>query len=114
MENQEQVDKRIKELIVKAAKGAGPGDLAEIGTQLSGYAYLIAEELKNIVVFEAERWLEIRKTASSDKMAEKLYDATDEGKETILLKFKLKYIERVISSINRRLKIAEGEAYNRI
>lgn len=106
-------DKRIKELIIEAAKGASVPILADIGVKLSGYYSLLSDEFENIIVFQADRWLELRATAKSDKMADKLWDATNEGKRGNVLRFKLKYLEKVISSINRRLKVAEGESFNR-
>lgn len=113
MENQKQIDERIKELIIEAAKGASPGDLSEIGVKLSAYSALLAEEFENLVVFQADKWLDLRKDTTSDKMADKLWDATTEGKRSNVLRIQLKYIEKVISSINRRLRVKEGESFNR-
>ena len=109
----ESIDNRIKELIIQAAKGASPGDLSEIGVKLSAYSSLLAEEFENLIVFQADAWLELRKGVTSDKMADKLWDATNEGKRSNVLRIQLKYIEKVISSINRRLRVKEGESYNR-
>ena len=112
MKNQN-IDNRIKELIIQAAKGASPGDLSEIGVKLSGYYALLGEEFQDLIVFQADRWLELRKDAKSDKMADRLWDATEEGKRSNVLRFKLKYLERVMAQINRRLRVAEGESFNR-
>ena len=112
MKNQN-IDNRIKELITQAAKGASPGDLSEIGVKLSAYSSLLAEEFENLIIFQADMWLELRKGASSDKMADRLWDATKEGKRSNVMRLQLKYLEKVISSINRRLRVKEGESFNR-
>src|SRR3990167_8814221 len=107
------IDEEIKKLILEARDGTSPGRLSEIGVSLSAYSSLLAEEFENLIVFQADAWLELRKGVTSDKMADKLWDATNEGKRSNVLRIQLKYIEKVISSINRRLRVKEGESYNR-
>ena len=103
--------KPIKELLQEVEQGAGVGRLADIAVQLTAYYAKLSEEFKDIEVFRADRWLDIRKDVKSDTMAEKTYLATPEGKAWNTLRIQLKYIEKTISSIKLRLKVAEGERY---
>ena len=107
MENNE-----IKNLILEARGGTSPGRLAEIAVELSGHYAFLSEQFGDIEIFRAARWLDIRKDVKSDTMAEKTWLASKEGQEWTKLRIQLKFIEKCISTIRLRLKIAEGERYN--
>lgn len=105
---------KIKSLIEESV-GTNPGRLSEIMVELSAiYAY-VGQKLEDILVFKADRWLEIRKREDikSDKNAERIWEATPEGKDEIRFRSQLKYLEKVIGSIKFRLKIKEGESFGR-
>jgi len=105
----------IRKLIEEVRDGqASPPRLAVIQEQLAAEMYLLADELANIEVFWADWWLTKRKTASSDKATDMELDATPDGKQRMKLRFQLKYLERTISSIKRRLEISKAEMYNRV
>src|SRR3990167_8864622 len=99
---QESELKTIKDLILEISDGASIPRLAEIAVQLTGYYARLSEEFGDIEVFRAERWLDIRKEVKSDTMAEKTYLAGDQGKLWNDKRIKLKYIEKVVSSIKLR------------
>ena len=106
----------IKALINEARDGTNPGRLSEIAVSLSGWYAYIAEQLDRVLVFKADRWLQIRnddERVKSDKMADRLWDASSEGKDEIHYRVQLKYIEKVISTIKMRLRIKEGESFGR-
>jgi len=89
-----------------------PGDLAEYRLWLAAeYGYL-SEKLSQILKEKPERWLEIRQRSdtSSDKIADRLWETTDSGKEETTLKISLKTIEKLSSAISSRLKMYETEA----
>lgn len=105
----------IRKLILESREGATPPRLSEIAVELSSYYATLSEEMENVLVFKADRWLELRNKdyVKSDKMADKLWDASDEGKQEIRLRSQLKYIEKVLSNIRMRLRIREGESFGR-
>ena len=103
--------KPIKDLLLEVQEGASVGRLADIAVQLTSYYATLSEDFKDIEVFRADRWLELRKGVKSDTMAEKMWLATSEGKNWNGLRIQLKYIEKTISSIKLRLKVAEGERF---
>lgn len=107
------MENRVKELLHEVVVGQAPGKLADIRTELSAWLARFADELENILVFKADRWLEIRakEGVKSDKMADRLWDATVEGKQEIHLRSQIKYIERVISSIRTQLRVKESESF---
>lgn len=106
-------DSRIRALI-EESRGVNPSRLSEIQLELSAWYSTLAEELGNIEVFMADRWLELRKETKSDRMADRLWDATPEGKQRTKLRIQVKFIEKQISSIKRRLDVARQEAWNQI
>jgi hypothetical protein len=106
--------KPLKELILEVQEGdVPPGRMAEIVTQMSSWSATIGEALKNTQLFKADRWLEIRKDTTSDKMADRLWDATPEGKEEMNLRSQLKYLDKIIGSLKLRLRTLESEAWGR-
>lgn len=108
-------DSRIKELIVEVREGkASPSRLSEIQQELSAWYATIGEELSDIESLVADYWIELRKETTSDKMADKQLDASESGKRRIKLRIQAKYIEKVISSIKRRLEVLKQEAWNQI
>jgi len=104
---------KYKELINEALN-ASPGRISEIAVELSGYYARLADELENVLVFKADRWLELRGKdhIKSDTMASRLWDATTEGKQEIQLRSQTKYLEKFISSLKLRLRVMEGESRN--
>lgn len=106
--------KPVKDLILEVMEGdVAPGRLSEIVTQMSSWSATFGEALKNNQLFKADRWLEIRKDTKSDKMADRLWDATPEGKEEMVIRSQLKYLDKIISSMKLRLRTLENEAYGR-
>ena len=94
---------------------ATPGRLSEIMVELSAvYAY-VGQKLEDILVFKADRWMELRQAEGikSDKMADRLWDIQTEGKDEIRYRAQLKYLEKHLSSLKFRLKIKEGESFGR-
>lgn len=106
--------KPIRDLIEEVQGGeCPPGRLAEIAVELSSWSATLGESLKDILVFKADVWLEIRKTTTSDKMTDKLWDATLKGKEEMTLRSQLTYITKIVSNIKLLLRTKENESFGR-
>ena len=106
------MDTEIKELIGEIKLVPTPGRLAEIGVELSGYYANLAERYSNLEVEYPDRWTELRSVHKTDKATDMAFSASPEGKEMTKLKWQLRYIEKAISSINRLLRVKEGESRN--
>lgn len=104
---------QIKKLILEVRENPAIGRLSEIRVELSGWYATLSQELEDILVFKADRWIDLRKDQSSDKSTDRAWDATEEGKRETRLRIQLKYIEKVMSSISFRLKVKEGESWGR-
>ena len=102
--------KTIKDLLLEIEEGPNIGRMADIAVMLTGYYARLAEEFKDIEVFRADGWLKLRETTKSDTMAEKLWLNTEQGRKWNDLRIKQKYIEKTISSIKLRLRVAENES----
>jgi len=106
------MEDKIKQLMHEVVVGQSPGRLAEINTELSAWYSKFADELENILVFKADKWMELREKTNSDKSTDRTWDSLEEGKKEIRLRSQLKYIEKVVSSIKLQLRIKTQEAYN--
>lgn len=93
---------------------ASPGRLSEINVGLATYYTKLADQLQDILVFKTDYWLDIRKReeVKSDKMADRLWDSTDQGKSEIRIRYTLKGIEKLMSTIKAMLRTKETESRN--
>lgn len=72
----------------------------------------LSDELGVILESKPDKWLNIRLDVKSDTSAEKSWQRTDDGKREMVLRLKLKAIEKSMSSIRTRLRILSDEARN--
>lgn len=103
---------KIKNLMLEAMT-ASPGRLSEIAIECTAWYAKYAEELEDILIFKTDRWLELRKDQKSDRSTDRMWDATEEGKQEIRLRSVVKTLEKFVSSIKLRLRIKEGESYGK-
>lgn len=91
-----------------------PARLAELGTILSGYYSHYGQMLKRIELVKPEAWLQIQANAGekpySDKKTEMHWRTTDSGQKEVALEWELKRIEKMVSSINKRLYVDSVDA----
>lgn len=87
-----------------------PGDLSEIRMTLSAEYATRSEDLAQILVQKAQEWLVEREKRKSDKSTDQWWNASPGGKQEVLLRFRLKGLEKVISAIKTRLEVMMGES----
>ncbi len=94
---------------------ASPPDLAAFGTVLAGYYSYYGQMLKRIQLLKPEKWLAIQSSGPkplSDKKTEMTWESTPDGQKEIALEWELKRIEKMVSSINKRLYVDNMAAKN--
>lgn len=86
-------------------------------TKLTALYALLSEELAQLEKKKPLAWLQIKQDhlstgekPLSDKMADTMYDCTDEGQRRVELKFHLKASEKMISALSARMRRLETEA----
>ena len=89
-----------------------PRQLARYKTWLSAVYSLRGGDMAKIEKDKARDWPRIRAEVQSVAEADRAWDATDDGQHQIDLKWQLRRIEKLISAINTRLRVAELEARN--
>jgi hypothetical protein len=93
-----------------------PPDLSKLGTILAGFYSYYGQMLKRIHIKKPEIWLSIQANngdkALSDKKTERTWEATEDGQKEIALEWECKRIEKMLSSINRRLYVDNQAAKN--
>ena len=103
----------VRKLIIESGEAPSVGRLSEILVELSSWFATFSQELEDIMIFKADRWMDIRELNKSDKSTDRMWDKSDEGKKEIRLRSQLKYIEKTMGAIKFRLKVKEGESFNR-
>jgi len=103
----------IRQLILESKTATSMDRLSQILVELSSWFATLGQELEDILVFKADRWMELRGELKSDKSADRKWDSEPLGKNEIRLRSQLKYLEKVISAIKMRLRIKEGESYGK-
>jgi hypothetical protein len=118
--NIQQIEEALKN------EDASPPDLSKFGTILAGYYSYYGQMLKKIQIKKPEVWLGIqafedwyadqlmspRDKYLSDKKTEMVWSTTKDGKSEVALEWELKRIERMVSSINKRLYVDSVAAKN--
>ncbi len=89
-----------------------PHELAERRLTLSAEYARLSEKMGFILSERPLEWLQLRKTAKSDKEADRQYEASPAGKEEVVLRYKLKGMEKEISGIKTYLEVLQGESRN--
>ena len=89
-----------------------PTDLSERLLEQSARFSELSDELSTILEGKPKIWLNIRSQTQSDTSAERTWAATPDGIQETILKLKLKALEKSMSAIKTRLRIASDEARN--
>ena len=100
----------IQEALVRGENA--PRTLVEYKSYLSGHSSYLLGQLEEILGRRPLVWSDIRKHTKSDKSADREYDATIDGLDSMKLEIELKRIKLLISAINSSLRLAESEAKN--
>ncbi len=103
MEKQDEIDQ-----ITNALKTCdNPLELAGYLTKLADWGSFYNEMLKKISLRKPQAWLGIKNSnienPLSDKVAEMTWATTEDGQKEIALKYELKRIDQMMSSIKQRL-----------
>jgi hypothetical protein len=98
--------------LLRTNEALSPGDLAQMRQFLAGEYAFIAGQLQDIVMRKPDVWRLFREKTTSDKQADRMYEATEDGKLEAVYRLKCKAIEKLMSAIKTRLEIASGEARN--
>ena len=89
-----------------------PPQLAEHLLGLASDYSRLSDELAEVLTAKPMKWIELRAVASSDTQAERAWSATEDGVKEVVLRLKVKALEKVMSAIKTRLRVLEGEANN--
>lgn len=82
-------------------------DLMDLSEQYSRYSGEYAEHIK----LQADYFNTFRENFKSDNATQKAFDATPAGVKLVILKLKLKALEKQMSANRTFLRLAENEAH---
>jgi hypothetical protein len=89
-----------------------PSEAAEKRYQLSVEYGNLSEELEAILLRKTDQWRALRTDTKSDTAADRIWDATPDGKREIHLTMSIKRNEKESSALSSLIRIKEGEAKN--
>lgn len=89
-----------------------PHELSDDRLKLSEEYSRYSGEYAQHVKLQADHFNQHRWKYKSDNATQKAFDATEAGVRMIILKLKLKAIEKEMSAINTHLRLLENEARN--
>jgi len=92
--------------------GDSPHTLAEYKLILAGEYSRVAGQLETILARKPAIWNTMREEVKSDKACDRLYEATSDGIDEMVLKLQLKKIDKMSGAIGSLLRVAEGESRN--
>jgi hypothetical protein len=78
-------------------------------SRLSGEWGFYAGQLEEILKIKPEKWLEIRKKCKSDAQAQKKWEASELGQNEMIIKLRMKRLEKHISSLRQLIETAQRE-----
>jgi hypothetical protein len=91
-----------------------PREYQEIIDQRTAAYSLASEQYEVIMERRPVLWMALREKATSDKAADRGYEATEDGKSEALLRLRMKRWEKEISACKSALRILDGERHNQI
>lgn len=104
--------KKIEEIIEELRTDAPftPQILAEYRSRLAAEYSFVAEQLEKILVRKPLVWDELRGKVTSDAQADRAWERTEDGRNEIGYRLRLKSFERLSSALKSRIEVMQGEA----
>lgn len=93
---------------------SNPVMASEDHAKLAGDYFFVCGQLEDVLKIKATKWNDIRQNAytKSDKQADKIWDATENGINEMSLRLREKSIGKMMSALKSLIRIAEGQAKN--
>lgn len=88
--------------------------LAEARLELSSLYSYFSWQLEQILFAKPKVWLTIRENTKSDTAAEKQWDNTENGQKETIYRYRLKRIEKMMSSMRTMIDVLSTEARNQM
>lgn len=89
-----------------------PHEMSEKRLSLAEEYSRYSGEYAKLVKIQADHFNTFRGEFKSDNACQKSFDVTPEGVQMVILKMKLKSIEKTMSALNTHLRLLENEAHN--
>ena len=97
------------------ANKENPGALSQLAVELSADYMFCADAIIPIKLKKATEWTNIKRSEEkplSDKLTDMLWAQTLEGQDEIRLKYRMKSLEKALSSIKSHIYIKNQESHN--
>ena len=89
-----------------------PHVAADLRVELSAKYSRESGRLELILKDRPMKWMAIREKVKSDKAADRAWEATEQGTDEMIIRLRLKRIEKLISALSSILKVFEGQSKN--
>ncbi len=91
---------------------ANPHELADAKAELASYYSYICGQLEEVSKAKPKIWMDMREKTKSDNQTNKMWDASELGQEEIVLRLRVKRMEKLFGAIGSILRVSEQEARN--
>lgn len=89
-----------------------PQVAADLRVELSAKYSRECGKLEDILKQKPKIWIEMRSKVKSDTACERQWEASELGTDEMVIRLRLKRIEKLIGALTSYLKVKEGEAKN--
>lgn len=104
----------LNQIMKQLKSGAilSPSQIAEFHRTVTGIYSYESSEFIRLEQLKNEKTEELRKDTKSDSSAERQFYITTDGKEYLRLKYKLRVLEKILSSLKLSADTAKTEFFN--
>lgn len=89
-----------------------PGELSQLKNWMAAEYAFLAGQMADILSQKPLEWSRLREKASSDAQTDKAWESTPQGNFELSARYRMKGLEKMMSAVNTRIRILEGEMKN--
>lgn len=98
--------------IMQRGEVIAPADVSRYRQYLAGEFFFLSEQIIAVEKQYPKEWEKIRKTVSSDRRADMLFEQSDIGVDYATLKLRMKSVEKMLSALKSILEVYIKEGQN--
>ena len=89
-----------------------PSELSDYRLKVSVEYAFWSDRLAEIISRKAPTWMKLRENSKSDKATDRAWECTEDGVNETSIRQRLKGWEKLLSGLNTRITVLQGESRN--
>ena len=98
--------------VMQKGEPMAPADVSRYRQYLAGEFFFLSEQIIEVEKQYPKEWEKLRKTVSSDRRADMLFEQSDIGVDYATLKLRMKSVEKMLSALKSILEVYIKEGQN--